>query len=416
VDAGNSNPDNANALGFEAITTFSSSSTAYPAFLFKNGPPAILQPQGAAGGPSAFRGQNVLYQNPNAPTPYLQQWNLTLQRQIKGGWLVSTSYTGNHGVKLFGLNYDLNQLDPAYFSLGLKLQNTVPNPFYGQIRTGGLSGPTISLSQSLTPYPDYTQVATFANHGSASTYHSLQITIEKRYSNGLSGLIAYTDSKLIDDSDSMMGTQSSTLDDQRLGRFNRHLDKAVDGNDVSQRLVASGIYQLPVGHGKRILGQALGVQQQFLGGWQANTVTTIQSGSPLIVRGASNFTGIAFPNQLHSATLPPSQRSVNEWFDTSAFMNPPNFTVGNAPRTLPDTRGPGMFNMNVSAFKVFSLKERIRLEFRAEFFNFLNHVNLNAPGVSFTTNTQGFNNNSSFGKITSAMNARRSQLALRLVF
>ena len=416
MDAGNSNPDNANALGYEAITTFSSSSTAYPAFLFKNGPPVILQPQGAAGGPSAFRGQNVRYQDPNAPNPYLQQWNLTLQRQIKGDWLVSASYTGNHGVKLFGLNYDLNQLSPAYYSLGMQLQNTVPNPFYGQIQTGGLSGPTISLSQSLTPYPDYTQVATYANHGSASTYHALQVTVEKRFSGGLSSLIAYTDSKLIDDSDSLMGTQSSTLDDQRLGRFNRRLDKAVDSNDISQRLVATGVYQLPVGHGKWILSQARGVQQQLLGGWQVNTVTTIQDGDPLAVRGGSNFTGISYPNLLHSATLKSSQRSVSEWFDTSAFLNPPNFTVGNAPRTLPDTRGPGMFIINASAFKSFFLKESMRLEFRAEFFNFLNHVNLNDPAVVFSANAQGVNNSSTFGRITTAMNPRRSQLALRLVF
>jgi hypothetical protein len=109
-------------------------------------------------------------------------------------------------------------------------------------------------------------------------------------------------------------------------------------------------------------------------------------------------------------------RGVKKWFDTTAFANPPDWVIGNAPRTLPNTRGPGMVSMDLSAFKNFRIMEKSTLEFRAEAFNFLNHVNLNNPGVSFSPNRQGVNTNASFGVITSSMKARSVQLGLRLTF
>ena len=170
-----------------------------------------------------------------------------------------------------------------------------------------------------------------------------------------------------------------------------------------------------MGKGKRILGNSKGVVDHVIGGWQANTVTTLQTGKPLIVRGANNF-ALNWPNVVKDPTLSGEERGVLRWFDTTAFQNPADFTIGNAPRTLPNTRGPGMFQMDVSAFKNFQIKERKQLEFRAEAFNFLNHVNLNDPGVGFSPNRQGLNTNAGFGRITSAMKARSIQLGLRLTF
>jgi hypothetical protein len=152
-----------------------------------------------------------------------------------------------------------------------------------------------------------------------------------------------------------------------------------------------------------------------VGGWQINTITTAQTGHPLSVRGANNFT-LNWPNLVRNPTLHGEDRGVLKWFDTTAFENPPDFVVGNAPRTLPDTRGPGMVQMDLSAFKNFPIAEGKQLEFRAEAFNFLNHVNLNDPGTTFSPNRQGQNTNASFGRITSSMNARSIQLGLRLTF
>jgi len=374
-----------------------------------------VYPKGASGGPSAFRGQSVRSQNRNAPPPYLQQWNLTLQREVKGQWVLTASYAGNRGIHIPGSNYNMNQLDPKYYlQYGLSLQDQLPNPFYGQIATGGISGATVSRAQLLLPYPDYGSVTTMANHGNSSVYHSLQLTAEKRFSKGISALVSYTNGKVIDESYSSAGSSGET-GDFRIGRLERRGDRAIDQDDISQRMVISGVFEVPIGQGKRLLGGAHGVVNHVIGGWQVNTVTTTQTGKPLIVRGANNF-ALNWPNVVKDPTLSGDSRGVLRWFDTSAFQNPPDFVVGNAPRTLPNTRWPGMFQMDLSAFKNFQIRERKQLEFRAEAFNFFNHVNLNDPGVTFSPNRQGQNTNAGFGRITSAMKARSIQLGLRFTF
>lgn len=416
TEAGDTNGDNSNALGFEAVTPFvAPTGGPFRAFAFSRGPEAILQPAGANGGPSAYRGQAQRYQDRNAPTPYLQQWNLTLQREVVKGWVVSASYAGNRGVKLFGGNYNLNQLDPQYWSLQLALQDQVPNPYFGQITTGSVSGRTVARSQLLLPWPDYGSISTIQAHNSSSIYHSLQLTVEKRYSNGLSMLVSYTNGKLINDAFSEAGANGGG-GDFRLGRFNRRLERAIDQDDVSQRLVVSGVYELPFGKGKALLADLRGVANHVIGGWQVNTVTTLQSGVPLQVRGANNFTGINWPNVAGDPELPRSERSPDRWFNTSVFQNPPDWTLGNAPRTLPNVRGPGIFDMALSLFKTFALREGTKLEFRAEAFNALNWVNYNDPNQSFSPDRQGVNSNPNFGRILGARDARRIQLGLRLAF
>ncbi len=408
--------DSSNSLGWEATTTFASTLGGnYPAFQFSNGPTMLVTPRGAEGGPSAFRGQNVRWQSYEHASPYLQQANLTLQREVIGQWVLSASYAGSRGVHIPGSNYNLNQLDPKYYlEYGLALQDRVTNPFYGQIASGGLSGTTVSRAQLLLPYPDYLGVMTMANYGDSSTYHSLQLTAEKRYAKGISALISYTTGKLIDEGYSSAGSNGE-IGDFRIGRLNRRVDRAIDQNDISQRLVASGVFELPFGKGKAFASHAPKALDYVIGGWQANTITTIQTGNPLTVRGANNF-ALNWPNLVKNPTLSGEDRGVAKWFDTSAFQNPPDFVVGNGPRTLPDTRGPGMINMDLSAFKTFRIKEQSVLEFRAEAFNFLNHVNLNNPGTGFSPNRQGVNTSASFGVITSSMKARSIQLGLRLSF
>ena len=270
------------------------------------------------------------------------------------------------------------------------------------------------MAQTLLPYPDYGSVMTMANHGNSSTYHSLQLTLEKRYSGGISALLSYTGGKLIDESYSSAGSSGET-GDFRIGRLDRRGDRAIDQNDISQRFVASGVFDLPFGKGRKFATDLPVVVEHLIGGWQANTITTIQTGSPLMVRGANNF-ALGWPNVTKDPTLSGDNRGVSKWFDTSAFANPPDFVVGNAPRTLPNTRGPGMVNIDASLFKNFPIAEGKVLEFRAEAFNFINHVNLNNPGTGFSPNRQGVNTNASFGVITSSMKARSIQLGLRLTF
>ncbi|MEZ5355978.1 MAG: carboxypeptidase regulatory-like domain-containing protein [Bryobacteraceae bacterium] len=385
LESGNIVPDNTNAFGFSVDTPFvAPGGGPFRAFKFSEGPPSLLQPTGAAGGPTAFRGFDVRYQDRNAPAPYMQQWNFTLQQALPGGWVVSAVYAGSKGTKLFGGNYDLNDLDPAYFSLGLSLQDQVPNPFFGQIRSGALSGARVARSQLLKPFPDYLTVSTWAATNLSTSYHSFQLFMEKRFAQGLSLLATYTNSKLISECSAIGGGNSggSCENEYRLGRFNRRIDRAIDQDDVSQRLVVSGVYELPVGRGKAVLGDAHKVVNGFLGGWQVNGIGTFQTGQPLAIRGSNNFTGIPYPDVVRDPTLPASDRTPVRWFDTDAFRNPADFTIGNAPRTLPTTRGPGLVDVSFSLFKTFSFLERYRLECRWEMFNALNTVNYNNPNVS----------------------------------
>ncbi len=408
--------DASNSLGWAASTSFTPSSSNYATFRFSEGPATLVLPMMASGGPSAYRGQAVRAQNRHAPSMYLQQFNLTLQREIPGQWVLTASYAGNHGVHLPGSNYDLNQLDPKYYlQYGLSLQNLAANPYYGQIKSGSLSGATVARSQLLLPYPDYTTVYTMANHGNNSIYHSLQLTAEKRYAKGLSMLASYTNGKVIDESWSCAGGSCGATGDFRVGRLNRRQDRSIDADDISQRLVVSGVYELPIGRGKALFGNARGITDYVVGGWQIDSIVTTQTGTPLTVRGANN-NALNWPNVTTNPTLHGENRGVQKWFDTGAFQNPPDFTVGNIARTLPDTRGPGMFQMDFSVLKNLHIKERTRLEFRAEAFNVLNHVNLNNPGTTFSPSSAGVNISATFGRIAGSMNSRTIQLGLRMTF
>lgn len=396
-----------NSLGFSTSTPFSTSGP-YAAFQFSAGPTVLLQPLGANGGPNAFRGQSVNFQDPVAPAPYVQQWNLTIQRELIKDWTIGASYVGNHGVKLIGGNYSMNQYDPKYYAeYGLALQNQVANPFYGQIATGALSGKTVALSQTLRPYPDYQGITTLAAHNADSIYHSIQLSIEHRFSKGLSMLASFTGGKLIDDSTANDSGESGD-GSYRLGAFNRRLDRAVDPSDISRRMTLSGVWELPFAK------QSHGLYHALVYGWQTNGILTMQTGTPLSVTGANNFTGLNYPDLIADPTL--SNRTVKEWFNVNAFANPANFVVGNAPRTLPSTRGPSFAQLDFSVFRTFSFLERFKLEVRGEAFNLLNHVNLSNPNTGFSPNAQGVNTNSAFGTITSSYAARQMQVGMHMTW
>jgi len=394
-------------IGFSATNTFSSSGP-YPAFQFSKGPSTLIPPIGAAGGATAYRGQSVYWQNHDAPVPYELEWNLAVQRELPGHWTASAAYVGSHGVRLLGGNYNYNQLDPSYWSTyGSLLQNQVANPYYGQITTGPLAAATISQSQALLPLPDYQTITTLARHGDNAIYHSLEVTAEHRYARGLTALFSYTKGKLID-STSSNDSGESTDGGYRIGRYNPRVDRSLDPTDVSQNLSANGVWQLPFG------GGAHGLRYLAEGGWQLNGLIQWETGFPLTITGTNNFTGTSYPNVTGNPTLPASKRSVKGWFNTTAFTNPANYTLGNEGRTLRATRGPNFTNTNASLTKNFRLPENATLQFRAEVFNAFNHPQLGSPNTSFSPNAAGVNTSSTFGTITSAQDPRNIQLGMHL--
>jgi hypothetical protein len=175
----------------------------------------------------------------------------------------------------------------------------------------------------------------------------------------------------------------------------------------------SGVYELPFGPGKALRASNAAVNK-LIGGWQLNTITVLQTGNPLVVRGASNNRADRPNSTGKSAAL--SNPNANEWFDVTAFVNPPLYQLGNVGRTLPDVRAPGTFNMDLSVIKDTRLWERASLQFRAEAFNWINHVNLGLPNVTFVPGANGTNQSGSFGTISSARDARIIQFGLKLIF
>ena len=346
----------------------------------------------------------------------LQQWNFNVERELAGGLVLEVAYAGAKGTHLVG-GPVLDQLPDQYLSLGAAaLTKQVPNPFYGLVPFGTLAQPTVQAGQLLRPYPQYTGV-TAANDGNRdSIYHSLQVKLEKRFRQGGTVLAAYTWSKNIGDIETGMswleaGPLAGLQDNNNLRQ-----ERAVSGFDVPQRLIVSYVYDLPMGKGKRLLGNVTGAADRLTSGWGINGISTFQAGFPLTLTTSSNITdsfgGGSRPNYLGGCdiTLPGGAQSrLTQWFHTSCLTAPPAATFGNLGRTLPAVRTAGINNFDFAVFKNTRLTERMALQFRTEFFNIFNRVQFGPPGEVL--------GNPQFGVVSSQVNLPRLvQLALRLSF
>ncbi|MBI4902894.1 MAG: carboxypeptidase regulatory-like domain-containing protein [Acidobacteria bacterium] len=403
---------------------FASTSTSYPAsgadfaaFQLRNGfPSPPIQPQGSKLGPHVFLGQGNSWAEPQAPTPMSQQWNLSLQQQLPMKLVLEATYTANRGTHFNGGGYDFNQLDPQNFVLGNALNDQVANPNAGKV-PGALGGATISRSQSLRPFPYYQGISIYQPSLGNYTSNLFLLSLERKSSSGLTMLLSYTAGKIISDTLGVPvnfgGVDQTNENGYQNGKFDRRSNRSTDPTDVSQRAVVSLLYDLPFGKGKRV-SSSLAVVNQIIGGWQGNTIGTIQTGLPIILRGANNNAANRPNSTGESAYL--ETRTTKRWFNTDAFVNPPAWTYGNIGRVLPDVRTPGTVNWDLSLIKNTRITERVNLQFRAEAFNFLNHVNLGAPGAGFSPGPTGRNVSGSFGVITSARAARVGQLGLKVVF
>src|SRR5581483_3668795 len=245
------------------------------------------QPQGAKLGPSLFATSSASLKEAIARTPMSQQWNLSLQQQL-GGFLVEVAYSANHGTHLLAGDYDLNQADPAKIreaGLAGTLTNSVPNPYAGKV-PGTFGGATITQSQALRPYPYVGSITVRSPHAGNSIYHALLASAEKRFSHGFTLLASYTFAKLISDSIynplNFVGTEGGNEYGYQNGLYNRRAERAEDPSNVPHRFVLSGLFEVPVGKGRRLDVQN-GLLNTLIGGWQFNTITTIVAGTPLVV-------------------------------------------------------------------------------------------------------------------------------------
>lgn len=408
-----------NPAGFSTTQTnyTSSGGSNFRAFRFRDGfPTPPIEPKGPALGPAAFLGQGVTMDESDGTTPISLQWNASLQQQLGRSWLLDVSYSANRGYHFVASGYDMNQLDPQYQSLGLALQDRVPNPYAGRV-PGSLGAATITRSQSLRPFPYYQGISIRSPHYGAFISNLMLVSLEKRMSRGFTMLFSYTAGKLISNGGMSevisFAAESAPANGYQNGKFDRASDRGIDPRDVSQRAVVSALYELPFGRGKR-WDSGNPVISRIIGGWQINTIGTMQTGRPLNISGASNFLANRPNSTGKSAKL--EHPTPSRWFDTLQFVNPPNFTYGNLGRTLPDVREPGIAGWDLSFIKNTRITERSNLQFRAESFNAFNRVNLGRPSTGFSAGPDGYNRSGTFGVITSADDARIVQFGLKFIF
>lgn len=363
-------------------------------------PDGILEPVGAAQGQQTFLGQNISFYNANPVPPYMQRWQMGVQRELGRGYVVEATYVGNRGTNI-EITQNLNVTPQRYLSTSPVRDNdrinylsaNLPNPFQGLMPAGASSTFTaanIARERLLRPYPQFDQVNQSRFDG-YSWYHSAQLSLEKRFSQGYTLSAAYTLSKF------MQATETYQADDARPTELISDMDRP-------HRIVLSGIYELPFGR------SSTGVSRYLIGGWQIGGVYQFQSGAPI------NWGNIIFRGDIHDIELDPSQRSVQRWFNTDAgFERAAAAQLASNVRTFPARfgfiRAHNINNYDLSLIKNTRFHERFNAQFKAEFLNAMNHPLFPAPATGPT--------GSNFGQAIASTQAnypRRVQLTMKLLF
>jgi hypothetical protein len=382
-----------------------------PAFVLQNGPSvAPLEPT-----PTAGLGQGVFAVDGTLGSGYVQQWNASVQRELSSSLSVEVAYVGSKITHVGIPDTNLNQLTVEQLAIGAPLQQTVPNPFFGVVpRSSSLGDPTITRAQLLKPYPQYTTVSLYRNNVGTTEYRGLTAKLEQRLSRGLSYLVSYTRSRLMDDASSVFDASILTgpvANYPVADSFDRRRERDVSTGDIPHVFVASAVWDIPWGSGRS--RRAHGVLGAVANDWTLAVVVTRQSGIPVAVAQQTNFNAFAGfgtqrPNLVGDPELPADQRTPARWFDTSAFAVAPVFTLGSASRN--PVRGPGYRNVDLAISRRIPLPMRsgTALELRAEAFNLLNTPAFANPGAILGTAT--------FGVISAAGDPRVLQLAAKFLF
>ncbi len=348
----------------------------YPSSLFAGG--QLLQPIGNSQGLATNLGQNVGAQYLDRPLPYSHQYSAGFQYELPGGWLADASYVGNITRRLpvsMGLNSIpadvLNSLPvdqrQAYFTGG------VTNPMAGLLPGTGLNGATVPRAQLLYAYPQYGQVTISDVPAGRQRYDSAQFKVTRRFSGGLTMTVSYTIAKTLEQV-SLLNTQDVNLSDLPSSR----LEKRLIQYDVPQQLSVIGTYDLPFGKGKHFLSGMNRWANGAIGGWTFSGVWMSHSGFPLTFPNAA-------PTVAQSARMTDAQRdalgqkngrsqwdiSYDPWYDTTIFprtaRNP--YVLQNFPTRFPDVRSKPLNVADISLYKEFQIRERVKWQIRCDAHN-----------------------------------------------
>ncbi len=384
---------------------------------------------------------------------YVEQWNLDIQRTLPGGFFADVAYAGSHGVHLEQYSTNVNQIPDSFVATAatqynaalpgcasaqnpiacanasVSINQSIPNPLFGSTNST-LALPTLSNAGQLNrPYPEYLGMSLAGYGCCGSTYNSLQATVTRRFQGGGTLLVAYTNAKLLSNTD----TLTSWLEGPTGGVpgvqdwNNLRGERSLSAQDVSQRLVISYVLDLPFGKGKMYANSLSGLANGVVSGWGVDGITTFQKGFPLKIGWSGAATslesgsfGVANvrPDVVSGCDKKAGGGGLTQYFNTGCFAAPPQWGFGDESRVDPNLRGPGINNFDFAVFKRTNIGERLGIEFRTEFFNIFNHPYFSQPGTGFDGTTTG----NGFGQITStvaggvASPERLIQFALKFVF
>lgn len=314
-------------------------------------------------------------------TPYVQQWNVNVQRELGRRRVLEVAYVGSKGTKLYA-GRDINQPLPS------------PAPYN---------------PRPIFSFADINELEARAS----STYHSLQIRFQQNLDYGLAVLAAYTWSRSIDDASDFFTSAGDSNYPQN--SYDLRSERGRSNFDLPQRFSLSFSYDIPLGKGHSVWADK-GWLTQFMSGWQTLGIVSLQSGRPFTVallpeidnsntgRSSLGFGANDRPNIVGNPSI--GSPSPNRWFDTTAFTFPPYGSFGNSGRNI--LAGPGYQNINLSLLKNIQFTETKSLQFRFEFFNFLNHPNFDLPDIFLGSPT--------FGSILSAQSPRHIQFGVKFMF
>jgi hypothetical protein len=347
--------------------------------------------------------------DPNVQPAIADEWNLTIQHQLRHDTTFQIGYVGQKGTHLMvPFDYAQRELGPnsacatppctassPYFAANPTLYTVLGNPSQGG------QGATVSGTKS----------------NGTMAYNSLQAVLQKQMTHGLQAQVSYTYSKCMSDSTGYYGAWNNAISASAYWQnvYDQRAEWAPCYYDATHVLSAYAIYDLPFGHGKMLAHNANKVVDEVIGGWEVSPIVSFRTGFPLAVLSAQDNSGTfsrgsrpdcnSIPSVTPDLVIP--QVGI-QWFTNNGnFTQPAVGTFGNCSPQLGSLRSPHYTDVDLSLHKNFQLTERFRLQFRTDFVNAFNHVQLNAPNMSL---------GSSLGQITSAQPPRNIQLALKLYY
>jgi Carboxypeptidase regulatory-like domain len=380
--------------------------------------------------------------------PYTEAWNAGIQRELPGNMFLSVAYIGNRSLHLPSLLNPINQTNPKFLTqfcasgdpndanclmspnspnfawTSTASQAALQSAGFSQCPAGtpsaGLFAPYCNfmsdygagagLPQALLPYPMYNPsescggICNNFDTTGAAFYNALQVQTQKRFSTGLSFLVSYTLSKTMSNTD----TGFSTFNFGSENKFNQKSEWSIAGNDQTHILNISGVYELPIGPGKKFLNKGGQLAKNIVGGWQFTGVFQYSSGTPLTVYANNNDPFLNGFNRANFNSGVALNVNYNNYykglpvFTTSAFSDP-GFRQGNEPRSLSNLRNPLNAGENIGLAKHFYFGEHVTAELRMEFFNVLNRMQICGPDTNLPDGPGNFglvNPNGSGGSST----------------